>query len=210
MDQPVLRELVELFRDHGAVPMIYDTEAAGEALLVERGPANGVLASYLEHRRLHVGGLYVHADLLAVLPPAALEVGTIDTKEIIWPLTAAVRRALDGRVRVINTRSLLGQGSYYWAEVYHPACSKGAGVRLLAERLAIPPRHIVAIGDNYNDLDMFAVAAVSVAMRGGPIDVMKAADRLAAPVAEGGAAAVLHEIAAGSFDLDGGPARGSS
>ena len=209
MDQPVLRELVELFRDHGAVPMIYDTEAAGESLLVEHGPANGVLARYLEHRRLHVGGLYEHADLLAVLPPAALEVGTIDTKDVIWPLTAAVRRALDGRVRVINTRSLLGKGDYYWAEIYHPDCGKGAGVRLLAERLAIAPQHIVAIGDNYNDLDMFAVAAVSVAVRGGPAEVMQAADRLAAPVAEGGAAAVLHEIAAGSFALASGPVRGA-
>ena len=62
---------------------------------------------------------------------------------------------------------------------------------------------IVAIGDNYNDLDMFEVAAVSVAVRGGPEDVQRVADRLADPVEESGVAAVLEEIAAGEFPLPG-------
>ena len=200
----VLHTLVGLFREHGAVPMIYDTEEAGDTLHFELGPTNPVLGRYLEHRRRHVGALSGHRDLLAVLPAEALEVGTIDTAEVVFPLTESVRRELDGRVRVINTRSLFGGGGYYWAEIYHPACSKGTGVQKLADRLRIPPRRIVAIGDNFNDLDMFAVAAVSVAVRGGPVEVQKAADRLIAPVAEGGAAGVLWEIADGRFDLDGG------
>lgn len=196
-----LRRLVELFRAHDAVPMIYGTEESGEPLLYEHSDTNPVLARYLEHRRLQVGALERHADLLGVLPPSALEVGTIDLAAVIRPLTAAIRRELPGQVHVINTRSLLGEGRYFWAEVYHPACNKGAGVRLLAETFGIAPEHVVAIGDNFNDLDMFAVAAVSVAMRGGPVEVQQAADRLAAPAAESGAAAVLEDIAAGSFEL---------
>lgn len=204
IDRSMLRTLVGLLRRHGTVPMIYDTEQAGETLHFEHGRTNTVLARYLEHRRQHVGALQGHDDLLAALPEAALEVGTIDIAAVIQPLTDAVRSELDGQVRVINTRSLLGAGRYFWAEIYHPACNKGAGVQMLADRLSIEPRHIVAIGDNYNDLDMFAVAAVSVAVRGGPEDVTSAADHVAAPVAEHGAAAVLESIAAGSFDLAGG------
>lgn len=205
--RPELRRLVELFRAHGALPMVYETEEAGEALLFEHGEANPVLASYLEHRRVHVGGLVGHADLLEVLPPTALEVGTIDVADVIEPLTAAIRRDLPGRARVINTRSLLGRERYFWAEVYHPACGKGAGVTRLAEAFGIDPAHIVAIGDNYNDLDMFEVAAVSVAMRGGPADVVRAADRVAEPVAASGAAVVLEQIAAGCFELPDGRAK---
>jgi len=196
-----LRRLVSLFRAHGAVPMVYGTEESGEPLLYEHSETNPVLASYLEHRRLHVGALAGHADLLDVLPPSALEVGTIDVDEVIRPLTAAIRRELSGQVHVINTRSLLGEGRYFWAEVYHPACNKGAGVRLLADSFGIAPGHVVAIGDNFNDLDMFAIAGVSVAMRGGPVEVQQMADRLAAPVTESGAAAVLEDIAAGNFPL---------
>lgn len=199
--QPVLRRLVELFREHDAVPMVYTTEDDSEVLLYENSATNDVLRDYLEHRRLHVGGLEGHDDLLDVLPAAALEVGTIDLESVIRPLTDVLRRELPDRVRVINTRSLLGQQRYFWAEVYHPACSKGAGVQILADKFGIAPRDIVAIGDNFNDLDMFAVAGVSVAMRGGPTEVQAAADRLADPVAQSGAAAVLEDIAAGIFDL---------
>jgi hydroxymethylpyrimidine pyrophosphatase-like HAD family hydrolase len=199
--QPVLRRLVELFREHDAVPMVYTTEDDSEVLLYENSATNDVLRDYLEHRRLHVGGLAGHDDLLDVLPAAALEVGTIDLESVIRPLTDVLRRELPDRVRVINTRSLLGQQRYFWAEVYHPACSKGTGVQILADAFGIAPRDIVAIGDNFNDLDMFAVAGVSVAMRGGPTEVQAAADRLADPVARSGAAAVLEDIAAGTFDL---------
>jgi Cof subfamily protein (haloacid dehalogenase superfamily) len=206
----VLHELVELFRAHDAIPMIYDTEEAGETLHVQQGATNPVLGRYLAHRRMRVGAMQEHPDLLAALPPQALEVGTIDREDPIFALTEAVRRELDGRVRVINTQSLLGAGRYFWAEIYHPDCNKGVGVRLLADRLSIAPDRIVAIGDNYNDLDMFSMAAVSVAMSDGPPDVQATADRLAGPVTDGGAADVLLEIAAGRFDLEIGRPKGAA
>ena len=197
----VVARIIELFREHGAVPMVYAAEADGGGLLCEDAPVNSVMARYLDHRRHRVGALACHRDLSAVLPEAAMEVGTIDLREVIDPLTAAVRRELGDQVRVINTRSLLGEGRYYWAEVYHHACSKGTGVRQLAATFGVPAARVVAIGDNFNDLDMFAEAAVSVAMSDGPGEVQALADRLAGPVTESGAAVVLEDIAAGRFAL---------
>jgi hydroxymethylpyrimidine pyrophosphatase-like HAD family hydrolase len=49
------------------------------------------------------------------------------------------------------------------------------------------------------------VAAVSVAMAGGPDEVQAAADRVTASASEGGAAMVLEEIAAGRFVLPAAP-----
>ncbi len=199
VERPVLARLIALFREHGAVPMVYASENDGGELLYENSATNPVLAGYLEHRRVRVGALSEHDDLLSVLPRNALEVGTIDSREVVDGLTAAIRRELADSVRVINTRSLMGAGRYYWAEVYHHACSKGTGVRLLADTFGVATDHVVALGDNYNDLDMFAVATVSVAMRGGPEAVQAAADRVADPVTESGAAAVLETIADGTF-----------
>jgi len=203
LDRTTVTRLVELFLRHGAVPMVYATEDDGGHLHYQDTPPNSILARYIEHRRERVGALSAYADLGAHLPAEALEVGTIDRRDVIDPLTAAVRSELDGVVRVINTRSLLGQGQYFWAEVYHHACSKGTGVRLVADALRIAPDRVVAIGDNYNDLDMFAVAALSVAVRGGPEDVQAAADHVADSAEQSGVAAVLEQIAAGTFGPQG-------
>jgi 3-deoxy-D-manno-octulosonate 8-phosphate phosphatase KdsC-like HAD superfamily phosphatase len=66
----------------------------------------------------------------------------------------------------------------------------------------------MAIGDNYNDLDMFDVCGVSVAMGNSPDEVKAAADHEADDVTRGGAAAVLEAIAAGGFPVAGGGAPG--
>ena len=198
LPRDVVARLVRLFRAHGAVPMVYAGDGDGGTLLHERGEINPVLARYLDHRRERVGAITDVDDLTGHLPPTSLEVGTIDLEAVIAPLTAAVRADLGDAVRVINTRSLLGGGRYFWAEVYHRACSKGTGVRLLAGRFGFAAGDIVAVGDNYNDVDMFAEAALSVAVAGGPEDVQAAADMVVGAVADSGVADLLERIAAGA------------
>lgn len=199
LDHATLRRLVALFRVHGALPMVYDTDDRDGVLHHEAGRANSVLARYLDRRRATVGAINVVEDLDAALPDEALEVGTIDREELVLRLTAAIERELGEVVRVVNTESLLTRERYRWAEVYHRDCGKGAGALLLAEAYGIPRRRIVALGDNYNDLDLFAVAGHSVAMGNAPAPVRAAADRVAPAVQASGGALVLEEIAAGRY-----------
>lgn len=194
-----VRTLVRLFREHGTVPMVYGTDDDGGVLRHEARPVNDVLGRYLQGRRDNTGGLEVVEDLLALDWRRALEVGTIDERERIEALSRAIARELPDRVKVINTRSLLGGGAYYWAEAFHAASDKGAGLRTLAAHCGIARERTVAIGDNYNDLDMFAWAGTSVAMAGSPGDVAARADFVTGEVAAGGAAEVLRGIAAGTF-----------
>lgn len=194
-----VRTLVRLFREHGTVPMVYGTDDDGGLLRFEERPVNDVLGRYLAGRRANTGGIEVVEDLLACDWQQALEVGTIDEQERIAALSAAIARELPGRVKVINTRSLMGGGVYYWAEAFHAASDKGSGLRTLGLHCGIARERTVAIGDNYNDLDMFAYAGVSVAMAGSPDDVASQADFVTGAVADGGAADVLERIAAGDF-----------
>lgn len=203
-----VRTLVRLFREHGTVPMVYGTDDDGGVLRHEARPVNDVLGRYLQGRRDNTGGLEVVDDLLACDWNQALEVGTIDEKARIEALSRAIARELPGRVKVINTRSLLGGGVYYWAEAFHAASDKGSGLATLAAHCGIPQARTVAIGDNYNDLDMFAWAGFSVAMAGSPADVAVRADYVTGAVAEGGAADVLERIAAGDFPPRGAQAPG--
>ena len=199
LDRATLSRLVALFRAHGALPMVYDTDDRDGVLHHEAGNANSVLARYLDRRRATVGAINVVDDLESALPDEALEVGTIDREELVLRLTAAIEQELGHVVRVVNTESLLSRERYRWAEVYHRDCGKGAGAVLLAAAYGIPRQRIVALGDNYNDLDLFAVAGYSVAMGNAPAPVRAAADRVAPTVQASGGAMVLEEIAAGRY-----------
>ena len=199
LDREQILELVRLFREHGTVPMVYGTDDDGGVLHHESRPLNDVLGRYINNRRQTVGAIHTVADLTALPWEQALEVGTIDVEKKVRALSAAIAERLAGQVKVINTRSLLGGGRYYWAEAFHAATDKGRGLKVLAAECGIPVTRSVAIGDNYNDLDMFAAAGFSVAMAGSPDEVKARADLVAGPVGKGGAAEILERIADGDL-----------
>jgi Cof subfamily protein (haloacid dehalogenase superfamily) len=76
-------------------------------------------------------------------------------------------------------------------EFLAPGVSKGQAVRWLARRLRIPLEQTLAIGDQYNDLEMIAAAGHGVAMPSAPPAVQRAARYIAAPLADEGAAEVI-------------------
>jgi len=194
-----ISQLVALFRQFGVVPMVYGTDENGGVLYHETRSVNDILATYLNKRRSAVGAIHETDDLLELGLQEALEVGTIDVKDKISALSKAIGEELEGRVKVINTRSLLGGGLYYWAEVFHASCDKGSGLKVLRGHYPEFAGPLVAIGDNYNDLDMFMAADFSVAMGNSPTDVKSKADLVTASVSEGGAALVLDQLARGVF-----------
>ncbi|PID80627.1 hypothetical protein CSA17_03810 [bacterium DOLJORAL78_65_58] len=191
--------LVALFRRFGVAPMIYGADSDGGILHHEPGPKNSILTIYLDKRGHTVGAIVEVADLLAAAPRRALEVGSIDEKERVLALSAAVGEELGERVKVVNTRSLMGGNKYYWAEVFSAGCGKAEGLRTLREHHPEVEGPLVAIGDNYNDLDMFAVADFRVVMANAPDDVREAADLVTLPVQQNGAALVLEQLAAGVY-----------
>ena len=199
LEGPLVHRLVALFREHGTVPMVYGLDSDGGLLRHESRPVNDVLGRYLDVRRRSVGRIEAVDDLLALPWARALEVATIDRRGPVEALTAAIARELGQSVRVINTRSLLGEGAYWWAEAFDREAGKGAGLAVLAAEEGVPLARAVAIGDNFNDLDMFLACGTSVAMGNSPDEVKAAADHLAGDVTAGGAAAVLEAIAAGDF-----------
>ncbi len=199
LNRQQILELVRLFREYGTVPMVYGTDDDGGVLHHESRPINDILGRYINNRRETVGAIHAVDDLEDLPWEQALEVGTIDLEEKVKGLSAAIAERLPGQVKVINTRSLLGDGMYYWAEAFHAATDKGRGLKVLADETGIPVTQSVAIGDNYNDLDMFAAAGFSVAMAGSPDEVKACADLVAGPVAQGGAAEILEKIAGGDL-----------
>ncbi|TGE39633.1 HAD family phosphatase [Desulfosporosinus fructosivorans] len=73
--------------------------------------------------------------------------------------------------------------------------SKGAALRQIANSLAIRPEQIMAIGDNYNDLSLFQVAGLSVAMGNAPEAVQQQAQVVTRSNCESGVAWAVHRWA---------------
>ena len=66
----------------------------------------------------------------------------------------------------------------YYLDVTHPNANKGAVVRRLSELLAIPAEAIASLGDMPNDVLMFALSGLSIAMGNASPEVQRAARRV--------------------------------
>jgi Cof subfamily protein (haloacid dehalogenase superfamily) len=77
-------------------------------------------------------------------------------------------------------------------EATHPAVNKGAAIRYLTEEiLGLKPHNVMAIGDNFNDVEMLEYAGLGVAMGNAPEQVQALAQWVAPDVEEDGAATAI-------------------
>ncbi len=79
-------------------------------------------------------------------------------------------------------------------EVFDPAVNKWQGVLHVARHHGIEPAHIVAVGDDVNDIPMLANAALGVAMGNARPPVRAAAGRVIGSNGEEGLAEFLEEL----------------
>lgn len=79
-------------------------------------------------------------------------------------------------------------------ELMPKGVNKGTGVAELAEALGFVPSEVMCIGDNENDLDMFAYAGESYAMDNASDLVKAAAKHITLSVNDGGVGVAIEEI----------------
>jgi Cof subfamily protein (haloacid dehalogenase superfamily) len=79
-------------------------------------------------------------------------------------------------------------------EFVAPGVSKGRAVRWLARHLGVPLEATLAIGDQWNDLEMLAEVGHGAAMPTAPAEVQAIARYVAPPLADEGAAALIEEL----------------
>lgn len=82
-----------------------------------------------------------------------------------------IRREL-GEFNVIQTTSPL-DGESTWIEIFPLSVSKSQTTAWLAEKLSIPKQQIVAVGNDYNDLDLLEWSANSYVVANAPDDLKK-------------------------------------
>lgn len=143
----------------------------------------------LEEYRLFVGDrLRIVPDVVARASGPVTKVVAIGDGVHSLDVLDDARARFDGRAEVTLSHPR-------FLEFLAPGVSKGLGVRWLARRLGVPLGQCLAIGDQYNDLEMISEVGHGVAMPSAPAAVRAAARFVAPPVAEQGAAQMIERIA---------------
>jgi len=84
-----------------------------------------------------------------------------------------------------------------YLNIVHAGADKGRALRMVCEHVGVPLDETMAIGDAAPDLDMMAMAGVSVAMGNAPDDVKSRADAVGPGNREDGVAWAIREFALG-------------
>jgi len=90
-------------------------------------------------------------------------------KEWLTEIRQVVRTELPRRTAVAQTEEFLLQ-------LMHPSVGKAAALRTVASEMNIPPKQVMAIGDNANDAGMLRWAGIGVAMANATPHARQAAD----------------------------------
>lgn len=112
-----------------------------------------------------------------------------DDEPMLRDLTVRVRE------EVGSQQATIVQSQPYYLDITAPAANKGAGLARLADAIGFALADTIVVGDQANDLAMFARAGRSIAMGQAPQDVRDAADAVTlANDANGVAHAITHMI----------------
>jgi Cof subfamily protein (haloacid dehalogenase superfamily) len=120
-----------------------------------------------EQRTVEFAPTVIH-DLDRVLDGAVKIVGVSDDGPLVAKCEAELRRRIGAQASAARSQP-------YYLDVTHPDANKGMVVRIASRVLGVPLEQIATIGDAPNDVLMFSVGGVSIAMGNASREVQGAA-----------------------------------
>lgn len=166
-------------------PMVYENARVGLGLLAGPSEFDGPYAGPYLARAGSSLRRHPYHQLVPSDPPTQMAV--YDRAERVDQVGRALR--LSG-VRTITSITSSG-GSFF--ELVSAACSKATGIAHLARQLGIPLAEVVAIGDNFNDVEMLREVGLGIAMGNAPEAVRRSARAVTGTNAEDGVAQAIEK-----------------
>jgi Cof subfamily protein (haloacid dehalogenase superfamily) len=174
----VARDVLVWTRDHGLDPHINHLE---RFILRADDPRAEDYSTFMGARAELV------PDIVAAATHPVTKVLAVGEPPMPATLAERARAAFAGRadVTISHPRFL---------EFVAPGVSKGRAIRYLARRLDVPLGATLAIGDQWNDLEMLGEVGHGAAMPSAPLAVRAVARYVAPPVAEEGVADLIEQL----------------
>jgi hypothetical protein len=162
------RGVLAVGRRFDADAMVSD-DAAGTGLLVydHISPGNQALRDYIAWSQRIVGeraGESVRrvASLDDYLDHPPIHIAYSGTCREMVELGERMTTELAGQIKVLST--LYPKRDFALLDILHPQASKGAGLAAVAQEYQLDHAEVMAMGDNYNDLEMLQFAGTGVVM----------------------------------------------
>lgn len=192
--------LCPALRPFGTTVFTFDREGSGELVLESVEALQIRVSAWLEANRQWIQ---------EVRPlERAFDTGEAPVQGMVCGAIAAMRNAeawlenSEIAAKIATHRTEYPLRDLTILDILPPGCSKGAALRRLADRRGIPTDEILAIGDNWNDLEMLEVCGQPVVMANGAPDFMDLARRrgweIAPPNDDDGVAQIVANVLAGS------------
>jgi Cof subfamily protein (haloacid dehalogenase superfamily) len=143
---------------------------------------------YVPHERHTIQHDPVYAaDFEPYVTQACKIVGASADPELLARCEAAVQKALGNAALAVRSQT-------YYLDITPPGQNKGTFVEAMARRLGISSAAVATIGDMQNDLAMFKVSGVSIAMGNATDDVKRQATHVTASNEDDGFAGAVEMI----------------
>ncbi len=203
------RELCSAMRDfRGNTVITFDKEAKGTLVLERMDELTQSIQRWLEKNIEYIDFVVPLEDALVTDPVQAMFCGPI--YRMREALARLENTGLKGRITVLRTEYPLRDLTI--VDVLNRDCSKGHAVERWARHRGISREQVMAIGDNYNDVEMLAFAGLPFIMgnaceelkaQGWPVTLSSDESGVAAAIEKvlGPAASADLVESAGSFDV---------
>ena len=161
LPRDVAQQVLEAVREYRPYSVaIFHTPGRGQVTMQDNAVDDGPLGWYVQNSP-HC--LRLVPDLEAALETDPIQVMIGGPPARIEPAeTLLAESPIRSRVHVTWTKYLTTKISIL--DILNQGCSKGRALKIWAERCGIQPREVMAVGDNFNDLEMLQYAGLPVLM----------------------------------------------
>lgn len=183
--------LCEVMKDfRGNTVLTFDTESKGAIVLEHMRDLEGSIQRWLEKNMNFIEFVVPIETSITTDPVQAMFCGNIS--HMRRALAALKGSRLEREITVLRTEYPLRDLSI--VDVLNQGCSKGHALERWANYRGIPREQVMAIGDNYNDIEMLAFAGHPVIMGNASEELRGRGWTVTLPNDQSGVAAALEPV----------------
>ena len=155
-------------------PMVHGPFGPRNLMWIQDGTHPRIISQYLESRVELLGFSSVRiVDKLAESMDFPIQdISFLALDNVIHHTEELLNHQFTNEVKLIKSS---WKDGYTWLEILRPEAGKGEAVKRMCQRFDLKAQEVMAIGDNWNDIEMLKQAGVSVAMGNAPEDVKQQA-----------------------------------